>query len=438
MPDVTFDRDDGRRLPCLDGKSRTEYHEAASGLRLRVTSKGARTWAVAYWSPVKKAARRLKLGDADTMPLGRARAAARAALHAVEAEGRDPMADRHETREREREARAQRAKARVEAAHRRRRTTFGKVLERYVEARRTEPGGKLKRPASRNTVINWRILLRRYILPAVGERRPDELAAEDLLAVLEDAVRRGGLSQGPRVRDLLSAAWRWMEARPRTLGVVLPAVSPLRDLPTVGKAERERERVLSPAEVWRFWRAAEAEGLPGEALRFSLLTASRVREATFLPWSEVDLEKATWRLPAARSKSGRAREVPLSPQAVELLRRVQRQGGDYAFGRGCHYRVYDAMKRLREATGGEPWQPRDLRRTGATLCARLGADPFVVALTLGHARPDQRMPAVTGGYLRWNYADQVRRALDRLGAWIEETVSQSTEPGDVVSIEVRR
>ena len=90
------------------------------------------------------------------------------------------------------------------------------------------------------------------------------------------------------------------------------------------------------------------------------------------------------------------------------------------------------MSRIRAAMGGEPWQPRDLRRTAATLCARLGADPFVVALVLGHANADGRMPAITKTYLRWGYEDKVRTALERLGEWVEETVDRTTEPGDVI------
>ena len=42
------------------------------------------------------------------------------------------------------------------------------------------------------------------------------------------------------------------------------------------------------------------------------------------------------------------------------------------------------------------------------------------------------MPAVTRTYLRWGYEDKVRGALERLGAWVEETVSRETEPGDVI------
>jgi hypothetical protein len=88
--------------------------------------------------------------------------------------------------------------------------------------------------------------------------------------------------------------------------------------------------------------------------------------------------------------------------------------------------------------GGAPWQARDLRRTAATLLGRLRCDPFVVSLALGHAQSDERTPAVTGTYLRWQYEDQVREAFDRLGAWVEDTVTRATEPGDVVSLEARR
>lgn len=236
---------------------------------------------------------------------------------------------------------------------------------------------------------------------------------------------------GPRTRELLSAVWRWLEARPRILGIRLPAESPLRELPRdIGAAARERERVLSPAEVWRLWRATEAEGLAGLALRFMFLTAARVREATLLPWAEVDLGAKAWTLPAARNKGGRERTIPLSPQAITILNRARSlEGGEDIF---AGVRVGEFMARIRRATmDGEPWQPRDLRRTAATLCARLGADPFVVALVLGHAHADERMPAVTRTYLRWSYEDKVRSALERLGEWIEETVTAEEAPGAV-------
>jgi integrase len=429
--EFVFAPGDGVRLPC-PGRDRVEYHEPASGLRLRVTATGARSWVVSFWSPVAKVQRRLKLGDPARVDLSKARRLARAALAAV-GEGRDPYLERQVVREKELEGRAQRvAGRRLRAEERARRSvTFGAICRSYVEWRRTTPSGRYKRPASPRTLAFWDSVLRLHVLPLVGEVPPEDLKTDHFVRVLEGAVKRGGPSMGPRTREFLSAVWRWLETRSRILGARLPAESPLRELPRdIGSATRERERALSPAEVWQLWRVTESEGLPGLALRFMLLTACRVREATLLPWAEVDTAAKTWTLPAVRSKGGRDRPIPLSGQAVAILNRARSlHGGEYVFDR---VRVGESMARIRGAMGGEPWQPRDVRRTGATLCARLGADPFVVALVLGHAHPDERMPAVTRTYLRWGYEDRVRGALERLGEWVEETVSAAEAPGAVL------
>jgi integrase len=394
---------------------------------------------VVFWSTTAKTTRRLKLGNGSTMPLSEARKAARAARHEVEGEGRDPQAERAAASQREREERQRRREERQRAAEARRRrsVTFGQLCQQYVDYRRTKASGRHNRTARPNTLIQWASMLKLHILPTVGTRPPEDMTAEHFGEVLDHAVEHGGPSMGPRVRELLSAVWRWIEERPRKLGIQLPAVSPLVGLRKVGSAQKERERALSPAEVWRFWRATEKEGNEGVALRLMLMTATRVREATDIDSSELDLERATWTLPAARNKGGRERVIPLSPQAVALLR------GPLSWGVGSRILggavgIPAAMDRVRAVMGGKTWQARDLRRTAATRCAILGADPFVVAGVLGHAKLDDRMPAVTKTYLRHDYEGPVREALNRLGAWVENTVSRATEPGDVVSIEARR
>ncbi len=429
----TFRPDDGKTLPCRRGEARTEYLEAGSGLRLRV-SPTARTWGIVYYSPAAKATRRLRLGDAAKMTLAKARALARGAMTAVE-DGGDPHVARLAEREREREARRKRAEERRHTAQdrARRAVTFGKLCDQYVEWRQT-PSGRARRPASPRTVAVWRSMLKLHILPVVGEVPVGDVTVEHFARVLEGAVKRAGPSMGPRTREMLSAVWRWLESRGRLLGVKLPAESPLRGLPRdIGSANRERERVLSPGELWRFWRAAESEGLVGLALRLMLLTATRVKEATELPWTEVDTAAKTWTLAAARNKGARVRAIPLSEQALRVLDAARELGdGPLAFGRIGAMDLTNAVNRLRAATGGEHWEPRDLRRTAATLVARLGADPFVVALTLGHAQTDPRVPSVTKTYLRWRYDDRVREALERLGAWVEQTVSAGEAPGGIV------
>jgi integrase len=252
------------------------------------------------------------------------------------AEGRDPYLERQAVRARELEERARRALERrdLAAARARRAVTFGDVCDAYVEWRRTTPSGRYKRPASPRTLATWDSMLKHHVIPIVGKVPPEDIDADAFIKVLEGAVANGGPSMGPRVRELLSAVWRWLEARPRRLGVRLPAVSPLRELPRdIGVAARERDRALSPAELWRLWRASD--GPDGLALRFMLLTACRVREATALPWAEVNVEAKTWTLPAERNKGGRERVIPLSPQALAVLQAARAQAsGPHVFGVG--------------------------------------------------------------------------------------------------------
>ncbi len=110
----TFKPEDGKVLPCRRGEARTEYLEAASRLRLRVTAAGARTWGVSYYASSVRMTRRLKLGDASRVSLASARKLARKAITEAEA-GQDPFAARVAKREEERHRRQERAEARQRA-----------------------------------------------------------------------------------------------------------------------------------------------------------------------------------------------------------------------------------------------------------------------------------------------------------------------------------
>jgi integrase len=67
------------------------------------------------------------------------------------------------------------------------------------------------------------------------------------------------------------------------------------------------------------------------ALRLLLLTFVRTTELRGARWEEVDFDKAEWRIPAERMKMREQHIVPLSRQAVELLRQLQKQTGTLAY-----------------------------------------------------------------------------------------------------------
>jgi integrase len=103
--------------------------------------------------------------------------------------------------------------------------------------------------------------------------------------------------------------------------------------PKPGKKAKDSHAALAYDALPAFIaRVASHQGMAAKALTFTILTAARTDEAREMKWSEVDLDKALWTVPAERMKAGVEHIVPLSAQAVELLRSIARQpGNDFVF-----------------------------------------------------------------------------------------------------------
>jgi integrase len=96
-------------------------------------------------------------------------------------------------------------------------------------------------------------------------------------------------------------------------------------LPARGKVRKvEHHAALPYGELPSFLIALrEQEGVAARALEFTILTAARTGEAMFARWSELDLLKRTWTIPASRMKAGREHRVPLSARALAILEEMQ-------------------------------------------------------------------------------------------------------------------
>jgi integrase len=74
-------------------------------------------------------------------------------------------------------------------------------------------------------------------------------------------------------------------------------------------------------------RLREAEGMGARALEFVILTAARSGEVRGAVWSEIDLGAGVWTIPGGRMKAGREHRVPLSPDAVAVVKALPRMAG---------------------------------------------------------------------------------------------------------------
>jgi integrase len=207
-----------------------------------------------------------------------------------------------------------------------------------------------------------------------------------------------------RSRATLRAMYAWAESIGR-----IEAMPPFP--PKVLKREPTRERVLSLDELRSIWSAA-GDGNHGAIVRLLMLSGQRREEVGGMRWSELDLERALWRLAGARTKNKLPHVVPLSWQAVALISaQSHRPGRDNIFGNGAgSYSGWSRSKaRLDGRCGVAGWTLHDLRRSWATHVAKLTGRVDVVEMALNHR--SGVLGGVAGTYIRETFLEERARAM---------------------------
>ena len=265
---------------------------------------------------------------------------------------------------------------------------------------------------------SWRDIESRtrcHIIPKLGNKAVGEVTRADVVDFLDRLEREEGLRhQVNRCRETLQAIFAY--ATERGLVTVNPIVGVSRR-----KLEIPRDRTLTAEELIALWRTIEKlPELPRAYFRVVLLTGARRNEVGRLAWSELDLDAASWRLPAERNKSGRAFEIPLSGPVVETLRMLPRLGPMvFALDGKRPMTLHKWIERLRHKAGLLDVRLHDLRRTLRTGLAELGVSFEVAERVLNHA-----MPGLQAVYNRHSYAAEKRAAL---ALWAEHVLALAEE-----------
>ena len=164
--------------------------------------------------------------------------------------------------------------------------------------------------------------LRMELYPKIGQRPIDAITAPELLAAIEAIEQRGALETAKKTRQYASAVFDYAQ---RTRGTIGNPAAALRG--AMKRRESQRYRFLSRAELGPFLAKLQAYSnrQTSIALRLHLMTAVRPGELRGARWNEFDLSAkagAIWRVPAERMKGRAEHVVPLSKQAVKLLREL--------------------------------------------------------------------------------------------------------------------
>ena len=361
----TFCPDHLKRIRLVDSQ--------IPGFLVEITPRGTRTYALKYKNKYGKQ-KQLKLGNASAITCDQARKLAKKAYGRTNA-GEDPA---------------------EEKAVERRMLTIAELAERYLEYVRTY---------KRSHDIDERYL-RNHVVPKFGKKHLNELEQADILNWLESKRKKDGYAQATVNRwqvilcHMYKMAKRW--------GLPGAEINPLEGVPQKA-CENQIERFLSKDETQRLLEAVDASPNTqlGAIVRLLLLTGCRKRELLDARWSEIDMDRRIWRIPMERAKTSKTRHVPLSDQAVEVLKSLRRWDR-------CEWVVPnpDTMKpycsihfawdKARKADGLSDVRIHDCRHSFASWLVEAGYSLYVVSKALGHAssRTTERYAHVADETLR--------------------------------------
>jgi integrase len=255
----------------------------------------------------------------------------------------------------------------------------------------------------------------------------------EITALLKAVAKKNGPIAANRVRASLSAMWTWALKSGLIDGdnVVTYTIKP--------GVEKQRERVLTDAELALIWHATAGAHHHSNIVRLLLLTGCRREEVANMAWSEINGDM--WTLPRARSKNHLPHEVALGALALGQLP-AKRDKRDLVFGDGeggfsgwsqCKARLDARIQKARveafkEAHGRPPaddelppihWVLHDLRRTLSTWLSEHEVEPHIVEAVLNHTSGAAKS-GVAGVYNKATYRGPKRDALAKWEAHIRE------------------
>lgn len=167
--------------------------------------------------------------------------------------------------------------------------------------------------------------LERELFPNIGHRPIVEIEAPELLDVIRGVEKRGALELASKTLIISGQVFRYAVISGRAKR------DPSRDLRGALETREVRHyNALKESELPEFLgKLVNYDGsvITKHAIRLLMLTFVRTGELRAATWTELNLDKAEWCIPAERMKMGEEHIVPLSTQALELLEKLRQITG---------------------------------------------------------------------------------------------------------------
>ncbi|MCO7500284.1 tyrosine-type recombinase/integrase [Stenotrophomonas maltophilia] len=385
------------------GKEKPYKLAAGAGLYLQVMPNGNRYWRMKYRHAGKE--KLLSIGVYPEVTLKEAcdkRDAARAQLR----DGKDPSEEKQ----------LGKLKAQLSADGR-----FGAVALEWLETR-----GDLAE--STRSKAKW--MLETYAFPWLGKRAIEEISTAEVLSVLRRLEAQDKIESTQRLRQICGQVFRYAVATGR---LDRDPTAALRGALKTAK-NRHYASITDPAKIGELLRAID--GYTGQlttlcALKFAPLVFTRPGELRKAEWSEIDFEAGQWCIPAEKMKMGLAHIVPLSRQALAVLRELHpvTSKSRYIFPSVRSLRdpmsentVNAALRRL--GYGTDDMTGHGFRSMASTLLHEMGWTSDAIERQLAHA---ERNP-IKAAYNRAEHLPERRRMMQAWADYLDKLKTGAKKP----------
>jgi integrase len=368
-------------LKCQKAMPRSKPYRLADrgGLALLVTPEGGKLWRWRY--RFEGQARQMALGKYPDVSLAEARAL-HAKTRALLATGVDPMALRKEAKEMKKAECVEEEKATTDC--------FEELVWKWF--------AWWKADKNRKYAANVKARLESDVIAKIGKKRPDEIKRMDIVALSQAVDARGARDIARRNLQIIRQIFDWaLNNGFLDENATNPAASiePGQILSKVVQRNFAHLEINDVPELLAKMRNYNGNVLTRLAMELLSLTFIRTGELIGGRWEEIDWKQSLWVIPAERMKMKREHLVPLSSQALAVLKRLQTVSGntdrlfpDYTGGTGIMSKntILQALKRMgyKGRMTGHGW-----RHIASTWLNEQGFNAAHVEMQLSHVNKNE-------------------------------------------------
>ncbi|MFA5960978.1 MAG: tyrosine-type recombinase/integrase [Tatlockia sp.] len=265
-----------------------------------------------------------------------------------------------------------------------------------------------------------RILIRleQNIFPWIGKRPIHEITAPEILSALRRIENRGAVETAHRVSQICGQVFRYAivigKAERNPAADLRGALAPVK--------QKHHASIIDSVEIGKLLNAiSEYRGnfVTKCALQLAPLFFVRPGELRHAEWSEFDLEKAEWRIPAEKMKMKEQHIVPLATQAIEIIQELHAYtgSGKYLFPSlrsatrpMSENTVLAALRRL--GYSSDEMTGHGFRSMASTLLNEHGWNRDAIERQLAHAERNNIRAA-------YNYAEYLPERRTMMQWWAE-------------------